>query len=151
MTRVHPRPPEVIYLPHKNFEWNPERFNILGVNFTISLTNITDENIDEKYYKLQEVFKKWKSHKLTPLGKVTVLRSLIISQIIHILISLPSPSQQMIKKREKIMFDFLWEGKPDKIKRTVAFRKLEFGGLNMLDLKKLYHCVKVYMDTTNEY
>ena len=48
----------------------------------------------------------------------------------------------MIKNLEKIFFDFLWEGKPDKIKRAVAFRKIEYGGLNMLDLENFILALK---------
>ena len=30
-------PPNIIYLPNLSFEWNPEKFSVLGVDFTIDL------------------------------------------------------------------------------------------------------------------
>ena len=33
-----------------------------------------------------------------------------------------------------MLYDFLWDGKPDKIKRDIAKLKLEKGGLNMIDI-----------------
>ena len=137
-----PRPPEIIYLPHKQYEWNPESFNILGITFTTSLNQITDINLDKKYLKLQEDIQRWKTYKLTPYGKITVLRTLIISQIVHILMALPSPSEPTIKRIENLMFNFLWDGKPDKIKRSVAFRKPDKGGLNMIDIRKFITAIK---------
>ena len=41
-------PPNRIYLPHLNFNWNPSTFNILGIDFTTNLHNITDKNIEKK-------------------------------------------------------------------------------------------------------
>ena len=43
-----PRPPDDVYLTHFKFEWNPPKFDILGVEFTTDLTNITDKNIEKK-------------------------------------------------------------------------------------------------------
>ena len=42
------QPPNIIYLPHLKFEWNPETFTLLGIEFTIGLENITDKNINKK-------------------------------------------------------------------------------------------------------
>ena len=41
-------PPNIKYLNHLNFEWNPKSFTLLGVEFTIDLKNISDKNIYKK-------------------------------------------------------------------------------------------------------
>ena len=42
-----PRPPEEKFLTHLNFEWNPLKFNILGVEFTADLKDITESNLEK--------------------------------------------------------------------------------------------------------
>ena len=123
-----------IFMPHLNFEWNPPTFNILGIEFTIHLNNISDINIENKLPEMQKAINSWSKRDLTPFGKVVVIRTLIISKIVHILISLPTPSKKTMKKVNKMLYDFLWDGKPDKIKRDIAKHKLEKGGLNMIDI-----------------
>ena len=102
------------YLPHLNFEWNPPSFNILGIEFTTDLINITDINIAPKLIEIQRDINSWSKRDLTPFGKVVVIRTLLISKIVHIFISLPTPSKNTILNINKMLFEFLWDGKPDK-------------------------------------
>ena len=135
--------PTETFLPELNFEWNPVDFNILGVIFTTDLKNITDKNIERKLKDMQNEINKWTKRDLTPFGKVTVIKSLVISKIVHILLALPSPSEKLFKRIENMLFDFLWDGKPDKIKRTIAKKKLEKGGLGMIDIKLFEKSLKL--------
>ena len=43
---------------------------------------------------------------------------------------LPNPSQDLMKKVEKALFKFIWNNKPDQIKREVLYSTRENGGLN---------------------
>ena len=124
-----------IFMPHLNFVWNPEKFNILGVDFTKDLKDISDKNIEKKLAEMQRDINSWSKRDLTPFGRITVIKSLIISKIVHILISLPSPSKQMFKRINEMLYNFLWDGKPDKIKRNTAKLNLEKGGLGMIDIE----------------
>ena len=127
-------PPNTVYLPQLNFHWNPETFTLLGIDFTIDLKNITDKNINKKLNEITMELNQWSKRDLTPFGKITVLKSLIISKIVHILISLPTPTPNMMTKLNKLFYNFLWGGKPDPVKRTTSRLKLIDGGLGMLDL-----------------
>ena len=77
----------------------------------------------------------WSKRDITPFGKIIVIKTLALSKIVHILISLPSPSTALLNELNKIFFEFLWNGKPDPIKRSIAKLKLEKGGLGMIDIK----------------
>ena len=127
--------PNDIYLPHMNFEWNPPKFSILGVEFTTNLENITNINIEIKIAAMQNEINKWTKRDLTPFGKIVVIKSLVLSKIVHILISLPSPDINTMKRIKNMLYDFLWDCKPDKVKRKVATNRLEKGGLGMVDLE----------------
>ena len=83
---------------------------------------------------MQQEINNWTRRDITPFGKIVVIKTLIVSKIVHILISLPSPSDTFVKKINKMLYDFLWDNKPDKVKRKIIIKKLEQGGLAMLDL-----------------
>ena len=63
---------------------------------------------DDLYYrpfikKIDDLLKTWKHRSLTPVGKVTILKTLVIPKLNHLLISLPSPSDNYIQQLD----DFL--------------------------------------------
>ena len=134
---------DTVYLPDLNFEWNPKTFTVLGIEFTVDLKNITDINIENRMNAITYELNQWSKRDLTPFGKVTVIKTLALSKIVHILTSLPSPSISMQKKLNKLFFDFLWKGKPDQIKRSVATLKLNKGGLGMIDLNLFDRALKL--------
>ena len=41
------------YMPHLKFEWNPKKFKILGVEFSLDLDNISDINVEIKLAEMQ--------------------------------------------------------------------------------------------------
>ena len=59
----------------------------------------------------------WPARKLTIQGKIPVLKSLAVSQIVYVL-SFLSTHQGIIKEVDSLLYDFLWGGKNDKVKRT---------------------------------
>ena len=128
------QPNNTVYLPHLNFEWNPKTFNILGITFTVDLKDITDNNILNKINSINIELNQWSKRDLTPFGKITVIKLLCLSKIVHILISLPSPSPKILNELNKLFYNFLWSGKPDKIKRTVSKMKIDKGGIGMIDV-----------------
>ena len=136
-------PPNTIYLSHLNFEWNPPKFNILGVEFTTDLKDVSNINIENKMAAMQNEINKWTKRDLTPFGKIVVIKTLILSKIVHILIALPSPSNKIVKKVNKMIFDFLWNNKPDLIKRKIAIKRLEKGGLGMIDFENFDKALKL--------
>ena len=51
------------------------------------------------------------------MGKIAILKSLAVFQIVYVLSSLPSP-KGVINEVNALLYDFLWDSKGDKIKRT---------------------------------
>ena len=65
----------------------------------------------------------WTVSRLSLIRKITVLKSLVASQVIYLL----SPFQitcnsQIVKQINDLFFDFLWNSKGDKIKRNVIIQ-----------------------------
>ena len=53
---------------------------------------------------------------LTPLGKITVIKSLILSQLNHLLMSILLPGNKSCENLNKKLHKFVWDDTPKKIK-----------------------------------
>ena len=110
-------------------------------------------NYSEKLTKINNSLGCWEYRRLSLLGKITVLKSLIASQLVYILSPLPT-NHRVVKEINNIFFKFLWDGKGDKIKRDVIIGNYSDGGLKMIDLYSFNKAlkstwVKKYLDPEN--
>ena len=85
----------------------------------------------------------WRRRNLTPIGKITVIKSLLLSKLVHLFTALPSPSQAELKEVECLFFSFLWGGKRDPIKRAKIIQDYLFGGLRMVDVQAFVKSMKL--------
>ena len=117
---------------HKLY-WGASEFNLLGINFACNLTIMPNLNYQSALIKAKQVVNSWKYRYLTPMGKITIIKTLIISKFTHLFMTLPTPVT-VLNDLNKLLFNFIWDGKPDKIKREqMCANKLE-GGLNMINI-----------------
>ena len=79
---------------------------------------ITQQNIEEKLPQMKQLIAIWSKRNLTPAGRITVLKNLILSKITHILISLPTPNNDMLANLEKMCSDFIWNGKRHEVSKN---------------------------------
>ena len=96
----------------------------------------------------------WSARNLTLVGKIAILKSLVVSQIVYLLSSSPSPPG-VIKEINCLLYDFLWDSKGDKIKRTEMINEYNKGGLKMIDLQSFNELLKIkwikgYLDDNNK-
>ena len=115
---------------------------LLGINFTLNLEDILIYNFDSKIKQIQNVIKLWSLRKLTVLGRVTIIKTLIIPKLTHLFISLPNPPKPMIKTLNKMLFQFIWQTKPEKIKRELLLQDYTNGGIKMPDIQHVITSLK---------
>ena len=77
-------------------------------------------NFENKLNEMKKVLNDWSRRNLTPFGRITVIKSLVISKITHLLMNLPDPEESFLKELNKLLYNFLWNGKNDKIIRSGA-------------------------------
>ena len=65
-----------------------------------------------------------------------------VSQIVHVLSSLPT-DQGALKEINTMLYDFLWNGKGDKIKRTEMINDYDKGRLKMIDIQSFNKSLKM--------
>ena len=95
--------------------------------------------IQEKKEKISKIIENWQFRRLTLLGKITVIKSLLASQLIYILSPLPTPSGYL--KGTVCYINFLWNGKCDKIKRAHMINDYTKRGLEMLDIQSFNNLI----------
>ena len=131
------------YCKENKLDWVTS-FVSLGIQYDIlNMDNITNTNIDEKIPQMKKLIQSWSCRNVTPLGRITVCKSLILSKITHILISLPSPSKEKLKELEKLCIDFIWKNKRHEVSKEILYRDLKDGGLNMINIKEFDSTLKM--------
>ena len=72
----------------------------------------------------------WSQRDLSLKGKITILKSLALPQLIYVTNVIYVPDS-FIQKIDKDMVNFLWSGKPSKIKQDTIIADIRSGGLKM--------------------
>ena len=57
--------------------------------------------------------------------------------------ALPDPEQEIINQLNACFFDFLWDGKIDKIKRNTTFKDYLAGGIRMINIFNFVSAIKL--------
>ena len=81
-----------------SLNWGTDCFNLLGINFDTKLENMPGLNYTEALVKVDKTISAWKKRYLTPIGKITVIKSLILSQLNHLFMSIPLPNKEFCDK-----------------------------------------------------
>jgi hypothetical protein len=103
--------------------------------FSINLDDMIGMNYDKVLESIHKILAQWKSRKLTFIGKIAVIKTLVIPKMNHLILSLPNQSKEFIQKYKKKLFEFLWDGKKNKIKQNAIIQEYKDGGLRMIDLQ----------------
>ena len=131
------------YSPHLRMIWNPDKFKILGIWLTQDLSNIHTINYNDKLSEIKLLFNIWSKRTITPIGRIAVLKSLVLSKLIHLWILLPDPPDLFIQNLQKLCFQFVWGGNRDRISRKTAIKTVKQGGVNVPDIQKYIHALKL--------
>ena len=95
-----------------DISWVKGKVFALGVWFAADRNVMLCSNYDERITKIKNVIELWLFRGLTLIGKITLIKSLLVSQLVYIRTPLPI-STEALHKVNKLLFDFLWNGKGD--------------------------------------
>ena len=122
--------------------WGCTQFKLLGLNFDVDLPKMIELNYNDKLVKLENIIAHWNRRELTPLGRITVVKTLILPMFIHLFVSLPQPGEAICKVLNDKVLKFVWQG-PSKIKAKVITKYFDEGGLKMLDINAFMKSLKL--------
>ena len=101
-----------------------------------------ERNFTHKIKELKTLLGIWCQRNLSILGRITVFKSLAFSKVIYQCSNLVVP-EDIVKELTQIAFAFVWQNKPDKVKRATIVAGYEEGGLKMFDVESFIQAQKV--------
>jgi hypothetical protein len=130
--------------PHVRLKWANHPLNILGVIIPhTDRQRVTEINILPKLETLKTILNIWSSRDLTLFGKNTILKTFGLSQFVYIFTNLPQVIKQSAKKLESVCFNFMWDNKPDKVKRVVMYQDYQMGGMRVKNISLFEKSLKL--------
>ena len=130
---------QIKYMPHLKIVWNRSQLKI-GVCLTQDLKDCEKINYNAKFFEVKVLFNIWSKRFIAPLGRVAILKSLILSKLVHLWILLPDPPGDFVNNLQKMCFKFIWNNKQDKISRKTAVKS---GALEVSDIRKYILALKI--------
>ena len=125
---------------NKKLKWTHGPVRLLGIMITTEKKDLISLNYLPLLQKVKNQLNMWSQRSFSLYGKITVIKTYALSQLIYVMSVLPSPLPQdrhddYFKSIEDLMFNFLWNGtNKDKIKRQTLIGSYEQGGLKMVHI-----------------
>ena len=121
--------------------WGNNKFKLLGIHFNTDLGKMIKDNYTLKIMQMEKIIKQWEKRSLSPIGKITVIKTLITPIFNLLFIALPNPDSVISDQINKTLYDFLWNKKA-KIKKTIVVKQYAEGGLKMINLNAFINALK---------
>ena len=125
---------------------------MLGVIFSTSVQDIVLIDYENKLKEVENNNNNnnkgkrlctWPRRNITGFGKITVINTLVISKINHQFMNVPDPDEKILHDLNLLLYEFLFDGKYDKIKVSVVCQAPAAGGLKMVDVKSFLSAFKI--------
>ena len=123
-------------------KWLRSPVKVLGIYVSYDENGNKQMNFNLKLRKLQTNLDMWKARDLTLFGRVLIIKSLGLSQLVYSASNLNVPQEitPIIKTK---LFNFLWKNKRDKIKRAGLYQDREKGGIRMTDVEIMIKALRL--------
>ncbi|KAJ8017443.1 LINE-1 retrotransposable element ORF2 protein [Holothuria leucospilota] len=80
-----------------DFIISDEPVNYLGISFTHHQRDFFKLNYVPKLSRIKSIINLWSSRDLTPSGKIVLIKTFLISQLVYLFSVLPNPTIQFFK------------------------------------------------------
>ena len=125
------------------FKWPKDPINSIGIYFSYDQACADEHNsVGAKVRELGQTLQTWQKRKLTLYGKNTIVKTLGLSKMIYYTAVFSVPDQY-IKQINNIIFNFIWDGKPAKIKKSTIIAERTNGGLKICDFSTMEKALKI--------
>ena len=78
---------EVFHHSRWKLDWNNSKFDLLGITFSVNLKEMLELNYMKKLEDIRKIINKWSMRKLSPIGRLTIIKTLIIPKLNHLYLS----------------------------------------------------------------
>ena len=85
-------------LVDKGLLWECTHFELLGIKVSNNLMDMLEINYDKKICEIKNLINIWEKRYLTPIGKVTVVKTFILAKLNHLFLGHAKPYPTITKK-----------------------------------------------------
>lgn len=117
----------------ENIKWCSKPIKSLGFYFGYNSIECQNMNIEKQLNKCEKLISDWNKRHITMIGKIVIIKSLLLPNIIYIASCSIIP-QEKLQLFKNMIYEFIWKGKTDRIKRTTLSKDYNEGGLRMIDI-----------------
>jgi len=100
-------------------------------------------NYSSKLGEVEQLLNSYSKRYLSLIGKVTVIKTLAIPKLVHLLSVLPSPAKAFIVNLENLFKNFLWNNKKRRVSYQQLCKEVEAGGLKLTHVETLICSLKI--------
>jgi len=125
---------------NKKIVWTNDPIRCLGIYVGYDRKKCEESNWEKRIHKIQSILDSWKRRDLTLLGKILVVKTLIIPQLIFVACNSVA-AYHLIPKLNKMIYSFIWPTR-ERIKRNTLIGPKDEGGLQMTHLESLFDALK---------
>ena len=128
----------VKYFCDNGLKWPKDKISYLGVNIPIQNDKpklLFDMNFNISLEKIATLVNIWSVRNLSLLGRVTIIKSLLIPTLLYKLSVIPTQvPANFIKKLKRIIYKFLWGSSWERVRRETMICSINEGGVNMIEI-----------------
>ena len=121
--------------------WTNKPVKALGIYFGHNREECEKLNWENKIEKMNKLFHLWGKRNLTLIGKILIIKTLVLP-LFTFLASACTVPEKFRKEIESKCYKYIWDGKPDKVKRNTMIKSNEEGGLQMIDIQSYFMSLK---------
>ena len=127
----------------KGLVWKTNNFKTLGIHFSLNSNSMFDLKYKVKLKQIEGTLNCWRSRNLTIMGKICVIKTLFLPQLLFLfsVLSIKIPNS-FFKQLEKLFCKFIWNGGNDRVKRKRMCNDYSLYGLRMTDPFIFFCCTK---------
>ena len=129
-------------ITQKPVAWTSDYINVLGVKVSYNEETVW-ENYTEILTKVSDITQMWQNRRLSLMGKVIIINTLIASLFVYKMMVLLDILEDIHKRIDKLIQQFLWNNRSPKIALKLLKLDKKVGGLRLMDLWKRQKAIKL--------
>ena len=106
----------------ENIKWNRGPVKCLGVYFGYDKDECKKMNMEKQFIKSEKIIHSWSKKHLTMMGRITVVKTLVLPNITYVA-TVTDISKDYISKFKKLIYNYIWENKSEKVKRSTLSKE----------------------------
>ena len=126
----------------QNLRMNEEPIYALGVYFSYDENLAAKKNFFDRLDSLRKLLNIWSARDISVHGRIQIVKSMAISKLTFVCSVLSTPAS-FAAEVDKLIFDFIWDYKIPKIKKTTLIKDKENGGLNVINFSLFDKALKI--------